>query len=483
MGDNLKQKTINALKWSTVDRFGQQFLQFFIGIILARTLSRSDYGLIGSIAIFTAIAVVFVESGFSQALIRKSDATDSDYSSVFYFNLIVSILIYLLLFFIAPWIATFFRQPELIHISRILFLQIPINSFYLVPFAKLSKAMDFKNIAKANISAVFISGTTGIVLALNGFGVWSLVIQQLVFQSTRTIVYLIILKWLPALFFSFQVIHSFWKFSLNILGSSLIAVLFNNIYTIILARFYNIRQVGDFTQATKLSDPFNSSFLNILSSSSYPTFVQVQDNTDRFVNIYRGFSQKSSIIIFPVLMTLLSIAYPLITSLLSVKWITAVPYFQLIILASLFNHLYALTIYALNARGKSKESFQLEITKRTLILISIIAFFKFGIFVMLWAYAFSNLISYGISMFYLKRETNHYIRIQIKDLLKPVLIGVILVVLTYSVTFLPIVSSVLILSIQLLTAILVYVFIIKRFYNSLYTEAIKSIRKNLTLFS
>lgn len=470
MSDNLKQKTINAVKWSAVDRFGQQAVQFIVGLILARLLNREDFGLLGSIAIFSALSFVFVESGFTQALIRKQDANETDYNTVFYFNLVISIILYTILFFSAPFIASFFKQPQLVAISRVVFLTIPISSLYLVPFAQLNKAMDFKGIATSNISAVFISGIVGVTLALTGFGVWALIIQQVVFQLVRMIVYYVNGHWKPRLHFSFKVILNLWKFSLNILGTSVLNVIFNNLYIIILGRYYDIKQVGDYTQSNKLSETFNYSFLVVLTASSYPLFVQVQEDNIRFRNIFRGMAQKSSMLTFPVMITLIAIAKPLIYVLLSPKWLPAVTYFQLLCAASLFSVLYSLGVNALNAKGKSGLTFRLEIVKKGLILLSVFICFKFGIIAMLIGYVLASFISYCISMFFLKKEINHYIKHQIQDFLAPVSIGILIAGICYGLSLL-IGNMYILLVLQLILAAGIYILWVKKFHQDEYNKA------------
>lgn len=478
MGDNLKQKTINSIKWSTVDRFGQQAVQFVVGLILARLLSREDFGLLGSIAIFSALSFAFVESGFIQALIRKQNANETDYNTVFLFNLIVSIILYTVLFFCAPFIASFFNQSRLVSIARVVFLTIPISSLYLVPIAQLSKAMNFKVIATSNILAVLISGIVGVVLALTGFGVWALIVQQLVFQLVRMIVYYVNGSWRPKPIFSFKVISELWKFSLNILGTSVLNVIFNNLYVIILGRYYDIRQVGDYTQANKLSEGFNYSFLVVITSSSYPLFVQVQNDLVRYRNIFRSMAQKASMITFPVIITLIAIATPLIYVLLSPKWLPAVPYFQLLCAASLFSVLYTLTVSALNAKGKSGLTFRLEIAKKIMILASVFICFKSGIIAMLVGYVIASFIAYGISMFLIKKEINHYIRHQIRDFIAPFSMGIFIAGVCYGLSFL-IGNMYILLALQLILAVVIYILWVRKYHTTEYAQALTFIQDNI----
>lgn len=469
MGDNLKQKTVNALKWSTVDRFGQQGVQFFIGIILARLLSPEDFGLLGIIMIFAALSFVLVESGFGQALIRKKDATDTDFNTIFYFNIFTSVLLYLILFFLTPLIAQYFNQPQLALIGRVIFIAILFNAFYLVPYTMSVKYMDFKSIAKVNLIATSLSGFLGVLLAFMHFGIWALVAQQVSFHFFRLIAYRFFVKWKPKLLFSFGVIREFWGFSINILGISLLNVLFNNLYVLILGKFYQKNDVGFYTQANKLSETFNFSFQQILLGSTYSMFSQIQDDDNRFRRILRDIAKKTSLISIPVMLVFIAIATPFIFVLLSAKWLPSVPYFQLLCLASLFTPFYALNSSALNARGLSNLTFKLELIKKALILASVLACFRFGIITMLWGYVLACFISYLVSVVYIKKVIRHYIKNQITDLFSGLLIGTLIAIVAYSLSFV-IINNYLLLFAQLVVAVCVYIIVVKKIQPELYNQ-------------
>ena len=460
MGDNLKQKMVSALAWTTVDRFGQQAVQFAIGLVLARLLSPDDFGLIGMVMIFSGLSFVIVESGFSQALIRKKEPDELDFNSVFYFNLGASILIYIILFWGIIPVSLFFKQPSLVVIGRVIFLAILFNALYLVPFAQLIKAMDFKTMAKVNLLSMVISGLTGVVLAITGFGVWSLVIQQVLYHFFRMVALYYFVEWRPKLLFSLNVIKNFWGFSINLLGTSILNVLFNNIYVMLLSRYYPIKQVGYYTQANKLSETFNFTFQSILVGSSYTMFTRIQDDNERFRRVLREVSKKTSIVTFPIMIVLIAIAKPFIYVLLSEKWMPTVPYFQIIALAGLFTPLYALNITALNAKGKSKTTFRVEFIKKILILLSVILSFKFGIIAMLWGYTAASFASYLITVIAIKQHTSHYITHQIKDLIPNILYGSILALTAFSLTYF-ISNMHLLLLMQVFTVVMLYLLIIR----------------------
>ena len=460
MGDNLKQKMMGALAWSSIDRLGQQVVQFVITLILARLLNPTDFGLLGMVAIFAALSYVLVESGFGQALIRKQDANETDYNTVFYFNIFTSLLLYLILFACAPFIAGFFHQPKLVIITRISFLAILCNAFYLVPFTQLVKEMNFKSVAKVNLISTALSGLFGIIFAIMHLGVWSLVIQQLSYHFFRMVLFHFSVNWRPKWLFSFQVIRDFWKFSVHLLGTSILNVAFNNLYQLILGRFYAVKELGFYSQANKLNDTFNYSFQQVLLSSTFTLFTQVQNDNPRLIRIFREITKKTSIVTFPIMMVLIAIAQPFIFVLLTAKWLPSVSYFQLLCFASLFTPFYVLNMSALNARGKSKITFGIEIVKKSLIILSVLCCFRFGVTGLLLGYVLSCFISYLISTYYIKKDIHLSIKNQLMDLLPNIIFGCVLAALAFTVS-LVITKPILLLSIQLILVTLLYVLYIK----------------------
>ena len=481
MSDNLKQKTVSALKWSAVDRFGQQAVQFFIGILLARLLSPEDYGLIGVIMIFAALSFVLVESGFGQALIRKQNATDVDYNSVFYFNIFTSILLYTILFFSTPYIAAYFNQPQFDLLGKVIFIAILFNAFYLVPFALMLKKMDFKSIAKVNLISTTLSGLLGVILAFMSFGVWSLVAQQVSFHFFRMIVYQIIVKWRPGMTFSFDVIRNFWGFTLPILGTALLNVIFNNLYVFILGKYYHKKDVGYYSQANKLSETFNFSFQQILLGGTFSMFSQIQNDDERFRRILREITRKASIVSIPVMLVFIAVAHPFVYVLLSAKWLPSAAYFQLLCLASLFTPFYGLNISALNARGLSKQTFVIETSKKILIIFSVFFSFKFGVITMLWGYVMASFIAYLISVIYIKRDITHYIKNQITDLFPAFSIGLLTAIPAYLLSYV-IVNNYLLISVQFVVVLCIYVFSVKVAQPELYRKSLDVVVEKVPFF-
>jgi len=478
MGDNLKQKTLSAFTWTTIDRFGQQAVQLIIGIILARLLSPGDYGLMGMVMIFVALSYVLVESGFGQALIRKTEADETDYNSVFYFNIGISLVLYVVLYFLSPAIANFFKQPELILVNRITFLAIIFNAFYLVPYSKLGKILDYKTIAKVNIISVSLSGSLGVVLAFLHYGVWALVVQQVSYHFFRMVFFYLFVRWKPKLIFSFRVIRSFWKFSIHLLNTSILNIIFNYLFVIILGKFYKKSEVGYYTQGNKLSETFNFTFQSILLGSTFSLFSHIQHDEDRFRRIFGELSSKISIITFPIILCLIAAGKPLIEIVWSAKFLPSVPYFRLLCLASLFLPLYTLNISALNARGQSRITFRIEMIKKILILIAIFITFSQGIIPMLWGYAAANIAAYFLSIFYIKTELKHSLKQQIMAFSQSLGWGIILGIMVASLSLL-IKPSYFLLPVQITLAAAFYLLIIRFFYRELYEKGMVFLKSHI----
>ena len=341
MTDDIKNKMIGTLAWTMFDRFGQQVIQFVISVFLARLLTPNEYTLIALVVVFVSLSNSLVDGGFGSALVRKKTVDDTDLSTVFYFNVFVSILLYTLLYFAAPFIADFYEQPKLVEISRIIFLAILLNAFYLIPNIKLVRKIDVKIIALVNIVSVFFSGIIGILMAANNLGVWALVGQQLSFQLIRVLTVYYFEAWNPKFLFSFKVIKESFSFSSNMLLTTVLNNIFNYVYILILGKFFQKQEVGLYYQANKLNDASSFSFQVILGST-YNVFVKIQDEGERLLWVYRELVRQSSIVTIPLILFLVAVAEPLFFVLFTDKWMGAVPYFKMLSLASLFNPTYTL---------------------------------------------------------------------------------------------------------------------------------------------
>jgi len=425
MGDGLKNKMMNGLAWTTVNVFGMQAIQLVIGIFLARILNVEDFGKVGILFFFVGVSTVFIDGGFGQALIRNQQATPKDTSTIFFLNLIVSFSIYLILFFSAPFISDFFRQPELELLSRILFLSIIVFSFYFVQYVNLLKKLDYKSIAIINISSVALSSLVAIVSAINNMGVWVLVFQQLSFHLFKAFLSPFFLHWKPVWAFSKQTIKDSWRFSLGIFGQTILNAVYNNIFTLLIGKFDTIRNVGLYTQANKYSETVNTASNSILTAGTYPVFAQIQNDHERLLRIYRKLITSVTLLTFPLVVFLFVSAKPLIISLISEKWLESVILFQILIFGNLFFPVYTVNVNILNARGESKNTFRLEVFKKLLITAAILIFYSSGIKMMLIGLLLANFVSFLTSMILIKRSLNHYFKHQFFDLIKTIIIAMI----------------------------------------------------------
>ncbi len=467
---------IGALAWSSVDRFGQQLVQFAIGIMLARLLSPSDIGLIGVLTIFVALSTVLIDGGFGQALIRKQNVTKLDYNTIFIVNLAVSITLYVILFFAAPFIADFFSQPRLTKISRILFTSVIFYALYFVQIIMIMKKLDYKTLAFINIFSIFISGSIAAILAYYNFGVWALVGQQISFQVIRFILFTSIQHWKPSGLYSFSTIKEFWTFSIHLLGTITLNVIFNQIYTILVGRFYPLQQVGYFSQANKLNENVNGATQQILNNSTYPLFVQIQDDRERLVRLYRKISNYVALLVFPMVAVLIAVAEPFLVTLISDKWLSSIVFFQLLLLSGFFTPLYTLNISILNAKGESQKTLKLEMIKKSIILLSILLCFKYGINSMLIGLVIANFSSYLISMFFIKNSLNHFIGHQLFDIIPAFILGSLIggIVSLFNWTDMNLTLK---LIIQLACAAILYMIVIRVFCAELFFKALQFIRE------
>lgn len=478
MSDNLKQRTLNAIKWSVVDRFGQQAVQLIISILLARWLDVDVFGLIAMLAVFNALSFVLVDSGFGQALIRKRTNDQKELSTIFFFNLFIGISLYIILFFSAPLISAYYNTSELTRISRIVFLSIPLNALYLIPFVKLSMVLDYKSISKVNILSTAISGSIALVLALLNFGVWTLVWQLVSFHFFRFFTLFIFIRWKPIAYFSFDYIWEHWKFSANLLGTSSLNAIFNNIYTFIFGKIYTPTVLGFYYQANKQAETVNYALNTLLTTTTFNVFSQVNDDLVRLKRILISFISKSALISIPICFFLIFSAEDLIVVLIKEKWLPAVPFFQIICLANIFAPLYTLNLNALNSIGLSKNTFRIELFKKGLILASVALLIRQDAIIMIAAYALICWISFFISTRETKKNLNYFWIHQFKDIIPAIIIGAIVGLGCFGVTMLdlPYLWS---LILKGITAAVIFFSAVRIFYKDLMENMVNQIKKQL----
>lgn len=423
MSDSLKSKTVKGVVWSSIERFSTQGVQFLIMIIMARLLTPKDYGLIGMLAIFLAVAQSLIDSGFSQALIRKQDRTDVDNSTVFYFNIVVSSALYLILFIAAPFVADFYNQPELTSVMRVVCLGVILNSLAVVQRALLTVRIDFKTQAKASLSAAVISGCIGIVLAYCGFGVWSLVVQQLLNLSVNTLLLWIFSKWRPIAVFSWKSFHELFAFGSKLLASGLLDTLYRNIYPIVIGKLFSASSLGHYTRAHQFSEFPSSNVTGIIQRVTYPILCGIQDETERLETVYRKFLKLSAFIIFPLMIGLSAVACPFIDIALGTQWGFCGQLLQIICFAMMWYPIHAINLNLLQVKGRSDLFLRLEIIKKILGITVLCITAPFGLVVMCYGQIFNSIVALVINTYYTGKLINVGFIRQMKDLLPTILLS------------------------------------------------------------
>ena len=412
---SIKQKTIKGILWNAIEKFLVKGTSFAISIVLARILSPSDYGLIGMLAIFIALSNIFIESGFAKALIQKQDCTDIDYSTAFYTNLGLSILIYIVLYCSAPYVSLFYNEPLLCDILRILSINIIIGSFNIVQRAKLMAKMDFKSLAKINFIGTLAGGICGIIMAYSDMGVWALVGQTI----TATLIMLFLFpyysKWKPIWTFSKPSFNALFGFGSKLLISGTIATIVNNIATISIGKVYKSAQLGFYTKATQFSDLVSLTVNDILGTVTFPILSELQNEKDRMIAVYRKSLFYSAMIIFPVMVLIVLLAKPMIILLLTEKWLPCVVLLQILCLARMFTPLSSINMNLLNAIGRSDLFMKIDLSKIPLILVILAITIPISVEAIVIGNLFNTFICFFINTYYPGKLFGYGAWEQIKD--------------------------------------------------------------------
>lgn len=418
---SLKQKTLSGLKWSAIERLFSQGLNFIITLIIARILSPSDYGIIGMLAIFLGISQVFIDAGFASAIIRKQDRSDIDFSTVFFYNIIVSFLFYILLFSSAPFVAGFYKMPILIPVTRIVGLNIVIGAFGTMHRTKLNLAVDFKTQTKISLITLLISGTAGILLALKGIGVWALIIQGLAATIVTTGLLWLFIKWKPSWIFSRSSFRELIGFGFKLMLSGLLDSVYTNIYQMVIGKHYNATDLGYYTRANGIAQMPASVTTGIIQRVTYPILSEIQDDSLRLVNSYRRLLKMSAFIIFPLMALLAALGQPLVRLLLTDKWLPAVPLMQVLCFCYMFYPIHSINLNLLKVKGRSNLFLRLEVIKKLMITVVLIVSFSFGILAICLGTVLTSFLALIINTYYTGQIIQMGLFKQMRDII-PILI-------------------------------------------------------------
>lgn len=405
--NNTSSKVAIGMGWTLVERMSVQVCQFVIGILLARLLSPSDYGTIGMLAIFMAIAQSLLDSGFNRALIQKKDRTNVDYSTVFYFNLVVSIVLYALFFMAAPYIADFYHTPIIKDVSRVIFLSVVINAFSIVQTAKLTIELNFKLQSLATIISVVVSGTIGVVFAYSGYGVWALVAQGISSALVRTFILWMFSHWKPLLTFSKESFISLFSFGSKLLIGDFIHTIYTNLYTLVIGRTFSSSNVGYYNLSNTYALLPYSIFSQVVNKVIFPILSEKQEDNAELLNVYNKLFKVPMFLYVPLMFGIAALAEPLVCILIGEKWIDCVPLLQILCIGYVFAPMSAINLNLLYVKGRSDISLKLDFIKKPLGLLLLFTSIPLGIWWMCFGKALYELVAFAANCYYTKKILNN----------------------------------------------------------------------------
>lgn len=453
--NNLKDKTIRGVGWSAADAFLGQGMTFVVGLVLARLLSPEEYGLIGIVTIFTSILLGFVDCGFSNALIRKQTVQDDDYCTMFIVNMVTSILMCCVLYIGAPFIAVFFDRPQLVVLVRVMGLLIIFQALSIVQMTILSRNIDFKTKTKASVISAASSGVLGIVMALLGFGVWSLVAQQLSRQLVYSVCLWVYIRWWPKLNFSIDSFRYMWGFGWKLLLSGLLDRIWAQLYQTVVGRYYNPATLGQYSRAKEYSSIFSSNLTSIVQRVSYPVLSQLQNNKDRLIPAFRKIIKTTMFVTATLMIFMGAIAEPLLYCLIGPQWHMASTFLPLICISMSLYPLHAINLNMLQVQGRTGIYLVLEIIKKILAIVPICLGIFVDIYWMLIGTIIIGIISFFLNSSYTSKSLGYTSWMQIKDIAPSYGIAIIIALPIYFLKFLPI-SNWLILPLQIVLGVAIF---------------------------
>ena len=414
---SLGKTFVAGVIWGTIEKFASLFIGFVITVLLARKLTPADYGLVNMIHIFTVFGMVLIDGGFGQALIQKRDVSNKDYSTIFFLNILLSLAVFVALYYSAPFIAEFYRQPSLISISRTLFLLFPINAFSIIQHTLLTKQLKVKQLTLVSVVSSLISGFVGLYYAYSGYGVWALVYQTLALYIVRTFTLWIINDWRPIVVFSISSIKAIWNFSINLLGTFTLASIFQNIYTVIIGRFFNVVDVGFYNQAFRFESLATSTVTSAVQRVSFPAFSELQNDMDRLRSAYKKVINVTMYLHLPIMLGIATIGHDLFLVLLTEKWLPSVPSFHLLCITSSLYPMHMINVNVIKALGKGRLYFRLNLLKYLLMTIFIILTIRHSIIAVLLGYVIATISSCLFITYYCGKEIKYSIYSQFKGLI------------------------------------------------------------------
>jgi len=472
-----KLNVVKSLLWKLLERGGTQGIQFVIQIILARLLAPEQFGTIAIVMVFISLAQVFVQSGFNTALIQKKDADDEDFSSVFFLSLTVAVILYIMIFIFSPFVARFYKDPILVPVLRVLSLTLFAGAVNSIQNAYISRNLLFKKLFKSSLGAILISGILGIIAAYGGLGIWALVIQQLANQVSITIIMWYTVRWRPKPIFSVSKVKKLFTFGWKLLLSSLINVLYMDLRTLIIGRIYSPSILGYYNRGQQFPKVIVSNIDGSIQSVMLPTLSSQQNNRKKAKKIMRRAIVSSSFLVFPLMIGMAVVAEPLVSIVLTDKWLPAVPYMQIFCFSYALMPIHTANLQAINAMGRSDIFLKLEVIKKAIGLIILGFSLPFGVYAIALGQAVSGVISSFINAYPNKRLLDYSYKEQWIDIMPSLLVSITMGIVVYSMNIFMLPASQLIV-LQVVVGIIAYIVLAKIFRIESYsylTETIKQL--------
>jgi len=455
--ESLGLKSFKGVLWSVFGRVSNQGMGFIMGVVLARIIAPESYGLIAMAMVVIAITGSLIDGGFGMALIRKKKPSANDYYTVFWFNIVAALIIYLAIFFAAPAIETFYNTEGLVSVIRYLSLALIIRGLTGIQNIQLTKKLDFKALNIISLIATFISGVIGITMAYSGYGVWALVAQQLASSLISSIIIVYYNRWMPAWIFSKSSFKELFTFSRNLLASSIITSVFQNLYPLVIGKFFAPAMLAYYTRADSYQKMISNNLTTIVRKVSFPSLVPFQDNNERLVNAFRQMINMIALVNTPVLLGLIVVAEPLIVFMITDKWLPTVPYLQLLCIVGILYPLSSININLVNIKGKSFVYLKLEFIKKLLFLPAILAGIPWGIMGLVIARVILSITSYVLSSFFSLRMVDYSIKRQLADISPYILLSMFMATIVWGISFLIELPVALLLITQIISGIVIYV--------------------------
>lgn len=416
MDKSLEQKAAKSTVWASIDRFSVLGITFVVNMIMARILSVDDYGLVGMITIFTSVSSVLVDGGFGNALIQKKEPTQTDYSTVFLWNLGLAVVLYMLIYLAAPLIALFFNEPQLLGITRLLAIIIVLNSLIVTQVSRMRKLLEFKNLAVVNVTSAIVSGAAGVGLAKAGAGVYALVWMQVIMCGMQLIIISIAGGWRPSLEFSTSTFKKMFSYGGYLLAANVLQIFCNNFQNVIIGKKFSVGQLGLYSLAQKIDQITSFQLSQVLMQVMFPIYSQLQDEEERLREVLAMNMRVIAFVMFPLLTMLILLAEPVLGLLFSYKWVAAAPYLQILSIGGFFVTLQNLNFYAVAAKGKSRALFYWSFYKWGMLLLLMLAGSQFGIFGLLGGLVLSNVNIFMVNAALASRHVGFRLRTQARIL-------------------------------------------------------------------